>query len=413
MSLQSSRDRSFENAKRFEFPGLSALAQRAFRRLFSGIDRGSLVVTLPNGTQISAVGTRPGPTGVVSIHHMRAVRRLLFSGDVGVAQSYADGDWTSPDLTAALELGAVNDETFARAMKGSRPAMLFNWLTHRLRANSRAGSRRNIAFHYDLGNDFYRSWLDPRMIYSSALFRPGVESLEAAQQEKLDRIVELVDAEPGCNVLEIGCGWGALALELAQERGARVTGLTLSRSQLRHAQGLAARSPAGERMEFRLQDYRDVRGTFDRIVSVEMIEAVGQEYWPIFFAALRDRLAPAGHVVLQAITIADARFERYCRNPDFIQSCIFPGGTLPSRERMAQEAARAGLSFEPMETFGASYARTLAEWRRRFEENGREIEALGFDQRFRRLWEYYLCYCEGGFRAQAIDVGLYRLKPLA
>ncbi len=413
MSLQSSQDSLFENPKVLEFPGLGALARIALTRISSAIDQGSLVVTLPHGAQIVCAGARPGPQGVVSISDMRVLRRALFSGDIGVALSYADGDWSSPDLTTVVEVAAANGESFLRALQASMPVILYNWLSHRLRANSRAGSRRNIQFHYDLGNEFYRLWLDDRMIYSSALFRTGLESLELAQQQKLDRIVELVDPKAGSKVLEIGCGWGALALELAQNRGAQVTALTLSPRQLAHAKARAARSPSGERIDFRLQDYRDVVGTFDRIVSVEMIEAVGQEYWPTFFATLRDRLAPSGHALLQAITIADDRFERYSRTPGFIQRCIFPGGTLPSQQRMAQEALRAGLSFERVETFGESYARTLSEWRRRFEENWEKISVLGFDARFRRLWEYYLCYCEGGFRSHAIDVGLYKVKRMA
>lgn len=413
MSLQSSHHRLLGSGKRLEASALSALARFVLRPVFSKIELGSLLVTLPTGEQICGGGVRPAPKGVVAIHNWRILWRLLFSGDVGVAQSYADGDWSSPDLTAALELGAVNGEKFMCALEGSAPTLLFGWLAHRLHANSRAGSRRNIAFHYDLGNEFYRSWLDERMIYSSALFRSGVESLEAAQAEKLDRIVELVDARAGCKVLEIGCGWGALAMQLAQEGGARVTALTLSSRQQSYAKKLASESAFGERVDFRLQDYRDVAGTFDRIVSVEMIEAVGRDYWPMFFSTLRRRLAPSGHAVLQAITIADDRFESYSRNPDFIQRCIFPGGALPSQERMAREAGLAGLSFEPIENFGESYARTLSEWRRRFQENRDKIEALGFDARFCRLWEYYLCYCEAGFRSRVIDVGLYRLKPTA
>jgi len=413
MSLQPSQDRVLESAKIVEFPGISALTRLALTKIFSAIDQGSLVVTMPNGAQIVCTGAKPGPQGVISIRDMRVLRRALFSGDIGVARSYVDGDWSSPDLTAVIEVAAVNGGKLLRALQGSMPVMLFHWLAHRLSANSRAGSRRNIQFHYDLGNEFYRLWLDDRMIYSSAIFRTGLENLESAQQQKLDRIVDLVDAKAEHKVLEIGCGWGALALELAQNLGAQVTALTLSPRQLAHAQALAAATPAGERIDFRLQDYRGVGGTFDRIVSVEMIEAVGQEYWPTFFATLRDRLVPSGHALLQAITIADDRFERYSRTPGFIQRCIFPGGTLPSKERMAQEAQRAGLRFEPVETFGESYARTLAEWRERFEENWEKISELGFDARFHRLWEYYLAYCEAAFRSRAIDVGLYKLSRMA
>jgi len=298
--------------------------------------------------------------------------------------------------------------------KTMRGAALFRWtnrLRHWLRPNSRRGSRANIVSHYDLGNDFYRLWLDPKMIYSSALYADGETDLAAAQAQKLARIGDLLALEGGEQVLEIGCGWGALAESLAQSRGAKVTALTLSPSQLRWAKDSAAAQGVGDAIDYRLQDYRDVQGSFDRVVSIEMIEAVGEAWWPTYFATLARALRPGGRAVLQAITIADDRYESYRKAPDFIQRHIFPGGFLPSKSAFAEQVERAGLRLRASECFGASYARTLAEWRRRFHANWREISAQGFDERFRRLWDYYLCYCEAGFAEGAIDVGLYVLEP--
>jgi cyclopropane-fatty-acyl-phospholipid synthase len=300
-----------------------------------------------------------------------------------------------------------------------------DWVVHHLRANSKVGSRRNIAAHYDLGNEFYAAWLDEEMVYSSAMWPNGADALparasaadegglpftlEMAQATKLDRVVELVDAERGHRVLEIGVGWGALAARLAQRVEAHVTGITLSHQQLAHVKARAVADGLAHLLEARYQDYREVLGTFDRIVSVEMIEAVGRAYWPAYFQTLYHRLSPRGHAIVQAITIDHAQLAKYAACPDFIQVHVFPGGMLPSIEAMAEEAARAGLTFACVERFGASYARTLAEWRQRFVQAWPHIEAMGFDDAFRRKWEYYLGYCEGGFRAGAIDVGLYRM----
>ncbi len=379
------------------------------RKILGALECGALTFVLPDGERVACSGARPGPEAVILLRNMRALRRLLFSGDVAFAESYVQGDWDSPDLAAVVEVAAANGESFMRAVEGFAPARLVNWLSHRLRANSRSGSRRNIQFHYDLGNEFYRLWLDEDMIYSSAIFHSGDETLEDAQKSKIARICELVDAREGQSVLEIGCGWGALAAALAGRCDAHVTGLTLSNEQHAHARALAAARGLTDRIDVRLQDYRDVAGVFDRIVSIEMIEAVGPQYWPVYFRVLRDRLKTGGQAIIQSITIADDRFERYLATPDFIQRYIFPGGALPSPGALAREAANAGLAIETVQTFGPSYARTLAEWRRRFHDAWPRIERLGFDPSFRRLWSYYLCYCEGGFRSGAIDVGLYKL----
>jgi cyclopropane-fatty-acyl-phospholipid synthase len=373
------------------------------------MEYGRLIVVLPNGARVDCRGRAPGPEAMVVLRNMRALRRLFFSGDVAFAESYVQSDWHSPDLSAVVEIAALNGESFMRAIEGFAPARFVNWLTHRLRTNSRKGSRRNIEFHYDLGNEFYREWLDADMFYSSGIYCSGEETLEEAQKNKIDCVLDWLDASAEDDVLEIGCGWGALAATVAERRKARVTGLTLSRQQLVHARGIAQVRAVDDRVDIRLQDYRDVSGRFDRILSIEMIEAVGPEYWPTYFAVLRERLEEGGHAVLQAITIADDRFERYSATPDFIQCYIFPGGALPSRARMLAEIERAGLRLDRCQMFGPSYASTLVDWRRRFHDAWPTIERLGFNASFRRLWDYYLCYCEGGFRSGVIDVGLYKL----
>lgn len=278
--------------------------------------------------------------------------------------------------------------------------------------NTRRGSRRNIAAHYDLGNEFYRQWLDAGMSYSAGLFSSGGETLEQAQNAKLDRVLRLLELAGGERVLEIGCGWGALAERLVQNRCSLI-GITLSNEQLAYAQQrLSGQAPA-EHCNLRLQDYRDVRGNFDRIVSIEMLEAVGEAYWPTYFKKLHECLRPGGIAVLQVITIDEARFENYRHRPDFIQKYIFPGGMLPTPEIIGREASKAGLHLVSNEFFGDDYARTLEEWRTRFQNAWPQIKALGFDQRFKKMWDYYLAYCQVGFETAAITVGLYKFKRAA
>lgn len=378
------------------------------RRALSRLPCGHVTLKLPDGTVVRHQGSHAGPHAVVEIHRWRAIRKLLGSGDIGLAESFVAGDWTTPDLTAVLEFGAVNAARVEKLVAGSAPMRLWNLARHGLRRNSRSGSRRNITFHYDLGNTFYRLWLDRSMTYSSAIYPSPSASLEEAQEHKIRHIADLLDVKPGQTVLEIGSGWGALALHMAG-RGAHVTGVTLSHEQLAEARALPAPASNGS-AEFVLKDYRDVDGQFDRIVSIEMIEAVGEKYWPRYFQALRDRLKPGGLAVLQVITIAEDRFESYRRSADFIQRYIFPGGMLLTPTIVAQQGRQAGLSLTATEMFGQSYARTLAEWRRRFLAQTEALEKMGFDLNFRRIWEYYLAYCEAGFRSGAINVGLYTLK---
>lgn len=381
--------------------------RRMLARLLRGVRCGAISLVLPDGQRIEAHGTHTGPQASITLHRWRALARLALYGDIGLAESYRDGDWSSPDLTALLEFGSRNQSGWDGALDAAWPARWLFRLVHRWRANSRRGSRHNIAFHYDLGNAFYAQWLDPDMVYSSALYREGTESLEQAQAAKLDRVVELLDLHEDSSVLELGCGWGATALALAQRRHARVTGLTLSHEQLAHARQRVAAAGLERRVDLRLQDYRDVQGQYDRIVSIEMLEAVGERYWPIYFETLRQRLHADGVAVIQVITIADEHFDHYRRGTDFIQRHIFPGGMLPSVQALRTEAGRVGLTLRSAESFGDSYGTTLVEWRRRFMRAAPTIEALGFDASFRRLWEYYLCYCEAGFRSGRVDVGLY------
>ncbi len=379
------------------------------------IPAGRLQLVLPSGEVISRHGALPGPEASITIKRWRCVWRLLLDPDDAMARGYIDGDWTTPDLGPVLELGMRNEEALAPPSKWPALSFGLHRIRHAFRANTRRGSRRNIAAHYDLGNDFFKPWLDAGMNYSSALYRgqDTNETLETAQERKLERIAQLLALRGGERVLEIGCGWGALAERLIRDHGATVCGITLSTEQLAYARARLANAAADDRADLRLTDYRDVdcgtAGRFDRIASIEMIEAVGERYWQIYFAKLRACLSVGGSALIQAITIDESRFAAYRARPDFIQRHIFPGGMLPTRSIIESEAVRAGLKLVHHESFGDSYARTLREWRGRFLRAWPALEALGFDQRFRRMWEYYLVYCETGFRFRAIDVGFFKL----
>ena len=378
------------------------------RQVMSPLQCGTGTIVTPDGTRATRRTGAPGPDATLVLHRWRTLRRLLFDGDVGFGEAFIDGDWSSPDVTAVIEIAARNHASLSKRINGTKVAQLLNRLRHRRHANTRRGSRRNIVHHYDLGNEFYAHWLDSGMTYSSALYTREDMTLDEAQEAKQDRVLALLDPPPGAKVLEIGCGWGGIAERLVA-RGCQVVGLTLSPSQLAHARARLGATGHPALADLRLQDYRDTTGTFDGIVSIEMLEAVGERYWPAYFDALRARLKPAGRAVLQVITIAEERYEIYRSAPDFIQRYIFPGGMLPTDSIMRREIARAGLRLLSLETFGASYARTLAEWRQRFAQAWPDIAAMGFPERFRRMWEYYLHYCEGGFRAGAIDVGLWQV----
>ena len=394
-----------------DLPDTGSAMKRARSALLSGVlsrlMAGRLVVHTPAGARVEHTAAAPGPEAEIFLHDWRAVRRLLSKGAVGFAEAYMDGEWTSPDLTQLLQLAAANADNLEAVINGSGWLRLLTRLRHLRSANTKRGSRRNIASHYDLGNAFYQGWLDPGMTYSSAYFASPAQSLEQAQAAKQDLVLERLALQGGERVLEIGCGWGGLMERIVQAGAAHVRGITLSTEQLAFARNRLEQGGRADRAEAVLRDYRDVTGSYDRVVSIEMLEAVGEEYWPIYFDTLKARLAPGGSAVIQVITMAEGRFEDYRRGADFIQRYIFPGGMLPTDEIVRREIARAGLAFRSLETFGLSYAQTLAEWRRRFLEAWPAIQHLGFDLRFRRMWEYYLSYCEAGFRAGLLNVGLY------
>jgi cyclopropane-fatty-acyl-phospholipid synthase len=386
------------------------LGTKLLGKLLGGVRYGRLRVMLPSGAIFKKSGPEPGPEATIVIRRWRMLRRVFMGGDIGFAEGFMHGDWTTPDLTAVISFATRNSEVLAPAIQGSPVARLFYRIGHHFKANTKRGSKRNIEAHYDLGNDFYKQWLDPSMLYSSAVFDETTKTLEAAQALKLKKIREKLELAGGETVLEIGCGWGALAESLAVEADAKVTGITLSPSQLAWAKDVVGKTPKADQVDLRLQDYRDLDGQFDRIVSIEMFEAVGEAYWPSYFETLKRCLKRRGKVVLQIISIEEKRYESYRRDTDFIQKYVFPGGFLPSDSALAAEIRKAGLVLKEIEHFGKSYARTLAEWCNRFKAHWPQIAPLGFDQRFYRLWEYYLCYCEAGFEEGSIDVGLYTIE---
>ena len=365
---------------------------------------GGLTLTLPSGKRHRLGHDKPGITCDLQLRNFRPVWSAMRRGAVGFAESYMAGDIGSSDITAVMRFYIQNRDVLDKAAGPVFSNSIADRIFHLMRANTRAGSKRNISAHYDLGNGFYALWLDPTMSYSSALFEDGTASLEAAQIAKYDLVLDALELQARGRILEIGCGWGGFA-EVAAERGHHVTGLTISREQLDYA-----RQRLGAKAEIRFQDYRDTTERFDAIASIEMIEAVGEANWPTYFGVLRDRLKPGGAAAVQAITIDERHYPDYRARADFIQRYIFPGGMLPTREILAQQAKRAGLQFETVKLFGRDYARTLAMWRERFEAAWTSVSALGFDEAFRRRWNYYLCYCEAGFSEGAIDVGVYRFR---
>ena len=374
---------------------------RTVFELLEKLSGGLLEVRLPDG---SCALFGEGESGVtLQVHDEAMFSRVLARGDIGLAEAYLDGQWDSPDVTGLLALLARNRDALNKAVYGSWRQLLAARVRHWFNRNSREGSKRNIMAHYDLGNDFYRAWLDASMSYSSAIYRPEDDgSLLAAQHAKYRRILDRLQAKAGDSVLEVGCGWGGFA-ELAVQDGLQVTGLTLSPAQLEWAKNRVPQA------DLRLQDYRDTQEKFDHLVSIEMFEAVGEQWWPTYFSTVARALKPGGKAVIQSITIRDDLFAAYRRGTDFIQQYIFPGGMLPSREAFRKAAERQGLQVTDEFAFGLDYARTLAEWRAAFEANWPHIATLGFDETFRRLWRLYLCYCEAGFLAGNIDVVQFEL----
>ena len=372
---------------------------------------GALSFVLPSGRQLRIEGAAPGPEGRLIVRDFRFVSRVLASGDIGLAEGFMAGEWDTPDLSALLEAITLNFDRLDKLARGKLPVRAVNLLAHALKHNSRRGARRNILAHYDLGNAFYARWLDPSMTYSSARFeRPG-QPLRDAQRHKYATLAKEIGLAPGGHVLEIGCGWGGFAEYVAREIGARVTAITLSPAQHEFARRRLFDQGLAERADIRLMDYRDVEGQFDHVASIEMFEAVGEAYWPAYFAKVRDVLSPGGRAGLQIITIRDELFRTYRARSDFLRKYIFPGGMLPSEARLRQETDRAGLEWTAIIRFGQSYADTLAQWAASFEAAWEDIRRIGFDERFRRLWRFYLSYCEAGFRAgrtNVVQLGLAR-----
>ena len=385
----------------------------AFARLVDQLDRrlltGGIEATLPNGARRRVGFHAPGPLAVVDLKSWMSLVRLATSGSVGWYKAWAAGEWTSPDPVPLFELFTANALSLRDTARAKGPARWINAAAHRLRDNAPRQARDNIAAHYDLGNDFYAAWLDEGMTYSSARFSAPDESLEAGQQRKNSALLDRLDLTPGDRLLEIGCGWGTLAIEAAK-RGARVVGLTLSTEQKAWADVRVAAAGLSDKIEIRLQDYREIDERFEAIASVEMVEAVGTRYWPAYLDCLARNLKPGGKAALQFISIDHRLFERYAASADFIQAYIFPGGMLIDEPRFEALAKERGLSWENRDGFGVDYAETLRIWRSRYDEAVAKGRLAGFDEEFHNLWRYYLMYCEGGFRGGSIDVAQVTLS---
>ncbi len=380
---------------------------RYFKAVFDtlqGMQRGRLDIILPDERQFRIEGPEPGFVAEVHVHNPDLFARTIREGDLGFSEAYLDGWWSTPDLMAFMDFVHDDAEHMYDGFPGQAFVRVFEKLRFWLQGNSKAQARKNISYHYDLGNDFYGLWLDDTMTYSSAKFDTGLQSLEAAQIEKYRSMVDEMGAQPGDHVLEIGCGWGGFAEYAAKERGLKVTGLTISKEQHDYAVDRMARAGLSDMVEIKMQDYRDETGTYDGIASIEMFEAVGEKYWPQYFGTLRERLKPGKQATLQIITVADRRWHVYKRGVDFIQKYIFPGGMLPSPTVLRQEIEKSGLNVVRSIEFGQSYDQTLRRWYETFNEKWDQVAALGFDERFRRMWNFYLTSCAGTFHSGNCDV---------
>ena len=380
---------------------------RYFAQVFAmsdKVNRGRLDFHLPDGRVFRAEGPNPGPVAELHVHNADVFARLIREGDLGFCDAYLDEWWSSPDLMAFLDFVHADNDEIYDGFPGMTLVRAYENLRFWLISNSRRQAKKNISYHYDLGNDFYRLWLDDTMTYSSAIFETGQESTEKAQIAKYKSMVDQMGAKPGDHVLEIGCGWGGFAEYAAGERGLQVTGLTISKEQLKYAQDRIARAGLSDRVTLKLQDYRDETGKYDGIASIEMFEAVGEKYWPVYFQKVKDCLKPGGNATLQIITVQHRRWEVYKRGVDFIQKYIFPGGMLPSPVVLRQEIEKSGLSVVRSIEFGESYSQTLRRWHDTFNEKWDEIAQQGFDNRFRRMWNFYLTSCAATFHSGNCDV---------
>lgn len=374
-------------------------------------ERGNLTFLLPDGRRLVFRHDQAGPDATIEVHDYGFVKQALAGGDVGFADAYMDGLWSTPDLTEVLRFFAANFETAGRLAVGGWIVRSMNMIRHAFaRRNSREGARKNITAHYDLGNEFYQKWLDPSMTYSSAVFESPNQSLEQGQANKYRNICDRINAGPESRILEIGCGWGGFAEYAAKQRGAHITCLTISPAQHAYAAARMQREGLNDRVDIRLEDYRDHTGRYDGVASIEMFEAVGEAYWPSYFSKIFSSLKAGGKAALQIITIDDKLFPRYRKRVDFIQQHIFPGGMLISEEVLKEQFAQAGLRHDGVSYFGQDYARTCREWARSFNDRWSEIIDLGFDEPFRRLWNFYLSYCEAGFLDGRINVGQFQVS---
>jgi cyclopropane-fatty-acyl-phospholipid synthase len=393
--------------RRFVTAGLfGRLAAPMFRRVLDLLDqrleRGGIEATLPQGSTKRLGFHAPGPVAEVRLHSWMALVRLVTSGSVGWYKAWAAGEWSSPDPVSLFELFMMNAVPLGEVGRAKGLARRINGMAHRLRDNGPAQARENIAAHYDLGNDFYAAWLDPSMTYSSARFAPS-DTLEEAQRRKIGLLLDRLELKPGDRLLDIGCGWGTLAIEAAR-RGAKVVGLTLSAEQKSWSEAKIAEAELSDRIEIRLRDYREISEQFAAVASVEMVEAVGQRWWPAYLESIARNLKPGGRAALQFISIDHRIFDGYAKGVDFIQAYIFPGGMLldePAFEALARER---GLSWQDRQAFAGDYAETLRQWRLRYDAAVADGRLQGFSDRFHDLWRYYLMYCEGGFRGRGIDV---------
>lgn len=391
-------------------PLFSGLVFAACRNALRGLRKGSVQLSLPNGRGGQFAAPEPGASAVIDLNNAGILFKSLTRGTIGFAESYIAGDWTTSNLAEVFRFFVDNKSALVDGSRGWFRVRTPDRLFHRSRQNTKAGSQRNISFHYDLGNDFYRHWLDEGMTYSSAIFDGMDQSLEEAQALKYARVLEALDAKPGARLLELGCGWGGFAETAARRAGHYVHGVTLSREQLTYARARLDRMGLRDCADLELKDYRDTSGLYDGIVSIEMFEAVGREQWSDYFSILRKRIKPGARAVIQTITISEELYPSYVRSPDFIQRYIFPGGMLATKLALYEEISKAGLELIRVENFGESYARTLWAWRDRFLANWHKITELGFDERFRRMWDYYLTYCAVGFEKHTIDVGIYVVR---
>ena len=374
------------------------------------IKSGRIDIVLPDERRFSASGPKPGPVAILEVHNEDLFARLVRDGYVGFSEAYMDGWWSTPDLQSFMDLVNTDNDDFYNGYPGQKLVQMYERLRFWLQRNHKAQARKNISHHYDLGNDFYGLWLDDTMTYSSGLFETGQESLEAAQTAKYKLMVDEMGAVPGDHILEIGCGWGGFAEYAAKERGLKVTCLTISEEQFKYAVKRIENAGLSKMVDFKLQDYRDEKGLYDGIASIEMFEAVGEKYWPVYFSKVKERLKPGKSATLQIITVADDRWETYRNDVDFIQKYIFPGGMLPCPTGLRDQVSRAGLGFEKSVEFGQSYAITLKRWHETFNDRWDQVSALGFDERFRRMWNYYLTSCAAAFETANCDVTQITVK---